>query len=61
MATTITKSPAPHLSAATLQTIFDKATDELTLADLRKLEDAASRISLEGEKPENVVVASLFA
>ena len=60
MAVTITKSPAPHLSVAVLQPIFDKGADELTLADLRKLEDAAARVTLNGQRPEDIVVSSLF-
>jgi hypothetical protein len=60
MAVTITKSPAPHLSAPILQEIFNKATDELTIADLRKLEDAAARVTLNGQRPEDIVVSSLF-
>lgn len=60
MAVTITKSPAPHLSAAVLQAIFDKGADQLTLDDLRKLEDAVARVSLQGQRPENITVSALF-
>jgi hypothetical protein len=60
MAVTIVRDAAPHLTASVLQAIFDKGADELTLADIRKLEDAASRVSLKGERPEDIVVSSLF-
>jgi hypothetical protein len=42
---TINNAVAPHLSASTLTNLMATAVENLTVAQLRQLEDAVSRIS----------------
>ncbi len=58
-AKTVTTDLAPHLTAAQLTTLLAIAPENMTLAQLRQLEDAASRHP-KGSNPANTL-ATIFA
>ena len=56
---TVTVAPAPHLSAATLTTLLATPIESLTVAQLKQINDALSRIS-GGQEPTKTI-GSLLA
>ena len=55
---TVTRDLGPHLKAATLTALLATAVENLTLAQLRQIEDALSRVS--GADPNNTIGSLLL-
>lgn len=51
---TVTKAPAPHLTAAKLTTILATAVEDLTVNQLRELLDMLSRVSGGGDRNKTI-------
>ena len=51
---TVTKDVAPHLSAALLTALLAKAPEQMTVAQLRQLVDAISRVP-HGDDPDKTI------
>jgi len=56
---TVSNAVAPHLSAATLTTLLGIAVESLTVAQLRQIMDAISRVK--GGGVEGATIGSLLA